>query len=94
MYIFLLSIFLLLFTSKDAESFIFLSDTSISDTSLTYPFPSNQFGGLYMNFPENFNKQIVFDKNTDKYILIQLIEFYLYNLLYKLGLGIIIFHIK
>ena len=61
----------MLFTSKDAESFILLSDTSISDTTLTYPFPSNQFGGLYMNFPENFNKQIVYDKNTDKYILYQ-----------------------
>ncbi len=70
-YIFLLTIVLLLCTSKQAESFIFLSDNSISDTTLTYPFPSNHFGGLYMNVPENFKKQIVYDKNTEKYILYQ-----------------------
>ena len=70
-YIFLLSFLFLLSFSKDVKSFSLFSDTSISDTTLTYPFPSNQFGGLYMNLPENFTKQVVYDENTDKYILYQ-----------------------
>ena len=42
-YIFLLSIVLLLFTSKDAKSFIFLSDTSLNffaSSNFTTPYPS------------------------------------------------------
>ena len=70
-YIFLLFIILLLFSSKDAKSIYLFTDTSITDTTLSYPFPSNQYGGLYMNFPKDFSKEVIYDEDTDKYILYQ-----------------------
>ena len=63
-------LFLLSF-SKDASSFSYFSDTSITDTTLTYQFNPNQYGGLFMNTPSNFKTKIVYDENTDKYILYQ-----------------------
>ena len=63
-------LFLLSF-SKDVFSFSYFSDTSITDTTLTYQFNPNQYGGLFMNTPSNFKTKIVYDENTDKYILYQ-----------------------
>ena len=65
-----LLLFLLSF-SKGAFSFSYFSDTSITDTTLTYQFNPNQYGGLFMNTPSNFKTKIVYDENTDKYILYQ-----------------------
>ena len=65
-----LLLFLLSF-SKVAFSFSYFSDTSITDTTLTYQFNPNQYGGLFMNTPSNFKTKIVYDENTDKYILYQ-----------------------
>ena len=50
---------------------ILSSDTIVSDTTLTYPFSSGEYGGLYMNLPSNFQKTIVFDEETNQYILYQ-----------------------
>ena len=63
-------LFLLSF-SKGAFSFSYFSDTSITDTTLTYQFNPNQYGGLFMNTPSNFKTKIVYVENTDKYILYQ-----------------------
>ena len=63
-------LFLLSF-SKDAQSFSYFSDTSITDSNLTYQFNPNEYGGLFMNTPSNFKTKVVYDENTDKYILYQ-----------------------
>ena len=70
-FIFLGFLLFLLSFSKDAFSFSYFLDTSISDTTLTYQFNPNQYGGLFMNTPSNFKTKIVYDENTDKYILYQ-----------------------
>ena len=70
-YILFLGFFVLLTFSKSAKSFSFLSDTAISDSTLSYTFNPDQYGGLFMNFPKNFTSQVVYDENTDNYILFQ-----------------------
>ena len=42
---------------------------SVSDSSLAFPFSTNQSGGLFMNTPPNFNSTVVFDPITNKYIV-------------------------
>ena len=59
--------FLLSF-SKDAKGFTFFQDTLAQDTNLTYPFQSNQYGGMYMNLPMNFKTSVLYDENTNQYI--------------------------
>ena len=68
-YIFVL-VFLQLI-SKNANSFNIFSNNIFEDTILSYPFLSNQYGGLFMNLPDNFTKEVVYDEDTDKYILYQ-----------------------
>ena len=70
-YILFLGFFVLLTFSKSAKSFSFFSDTTISDSTLNYTFNPDQYGGLFMNFPKNFTSQVVYDENTDNYILFQ-----------------------
>ena len=48
-----------------------LSSQVFSDTSISYPFSSNQFRGIYLNKPKNLTEKIVFDANTNNYILYQ-----------------------
>ena len=64
----------LLFTSKKygcsvslffANSFNIFSNNIFEDTILSYPFLSNQYGGLFMNLPDNFTKEVVYDEDTD-----------------------------
>ncbi|HJM16842.1 MAG TPA: cell surface protein SprA, partial [Flavobacteriales bacterium] len=62
---------ILLSFSKDAKSFTFFSDTSVTDTTLVYPFSANQYGPMFMNFPENFKQKVVYDINSGNYILYQ-----------------------
>ena len=57
--------------SKNTYSFNIFSNNIFDDTILSYPFHSNQYGGMFMNLPDNFKKQVVYDKETDKYILYQ-----------------------
>ncbi len=42
---------------------------SVSDSTLAFPFSTNQSGGLFMNTPPNFNLTVVFDPITNKYIV-------------------------
>mgnify|MGYP001157354789 FL=1 len=70
-YILFLGFLVLLTFSKSAKSFSFFSDTTISDSTLTYTFNPDQYGGLFMNFPENFTSDVFYDENTGNYILIQ-----------------------
>ena len=62
---------ILLSFSKDAKSFTFFSDTSVTDTTLVYPFSANQYGPMFMNFPDNFKQKVVYDINSGNYILYQ-----------------------
>ena len=48
-----------------------LSSQFVSDTSISYPFSSNQFRGIYLNKPKDIKEKIVFDANTNNYILYQ-----------------------
>ena len=48
-----------------------LSSQVFSDTSISYSFGSNQFRGIYLNKPKNLTEKIVFDANTNNYILYQ-----------------------
>ena len=48
-----------------------LSSQFVSDTSISYPFSSNQFRGIYLNKPKDITEKIVFDANTNNYILYQ-----------------------
>ena len=70
-YILFLGFLVLLTFSKSAKSFSFFSDTTISDSTLTYTFNPDQYGGLFMNFPNNFTSDVFYDENTGNYILIQ-----------------------
>ena len=57
--------------SKNANSFNIFSNNIFEDTILSYPFLSDQYGGMFMNLPDNFIKEVVYDEDTDKYILYQ-----------------------
>ena len=50
--------------SKNANSFNIFSNNIFEDTILSYPFLSDQYGGMFMNLPDNFIKEVVtvFDK--------------------------------
>ena len=42
---------------------------SFADTTLSYPFSGAQSGGLFMNTPPNFNATVIFNLETNKYIV-------------------------
>ncbi len=46
-----------------------LSAQSVTDTTLLYPFSGVQSGGLFMNNPPNFNATVIFNLETNKYIV-------------------------
>ena len=46
-----------------------LSAQSVADTTLSYPFSGAQSGGLFMNTPPNFNATVIFNLETNKYIV-------------------------
>ena len=46
-----------------------LSAQSVADTTLSYPFSGAQSGGLFMNTPPNFNATVIFNPETNKYIV-------------------------
>ena len=46
-----------------------ISAQSLADTTLSYPFSGAQSGGLFMNTPPNFNATVIFNLETNKYIV-------------------------
>ena len=63
--------FLQLISKNAFNSFNIFSNNIFEDTILSYPFLSDQYGGMFMNLPDNFIKEVVYDEDTDKYILYQ-----------------------
>jgi hypothetical protein len=48
-----------------------ISAQSVADTTLLYPFSGVQSGGLFMNTPPNFNATVIFNLETNKYIVLK-----------------------
>lgn len=42
---------------------------SVPEPDLSYPFSNTEFGGLFMNYPSNYNSSFIFDPTTNTYIL-------------------------
>lgn len=56
-----------------ANTIVLASDTSSTDTTLSFPFSNSQSGGLFMNNPSNFSIKSEYDIESNQYLRYNLI---------------------